>query len=96
MFLPRRITNDRDFRISDSLQSQFPNGHHSQAASLCHKEVPENTEKQVMSAVYTNWLIYHQNNPLVTQYKKRGVKGQGQMFNKCGHVAGEEKLELSF
>nr|GMC65734.1 hypothetical protein Iba_chr02dCG16860 [Ipomoea batatas] len=60
MFLPRRITNDRDFRISDSLQSQFPNGHHSQAASLCHKEVPENTEKQEKRA--KKEIIWHSAN----------------------------------
>lgn len=35
--------SDKDFQISGSLQSQFPIGPHSQAASLCHIKAPANS-----------------------------------------------------
>lgn len=40
--------SDKGFRISGSLQFQFPIGPHSQAASLCHIEAPA-TVKHIIS-----------------------------------------------
>lgn len=39
--------SDKDSQLWDSLQSRFPNGPHSQAASLCHTEVPASMENNI-------------------------------------------------
>lgn len=44
--------NGKGFQIWGSLQSQFPNDHRSQAASLCHKEAPAAKFEVKFNSIY--------------------------------------------
>lgn len=53
----RRKISDRGSRIWGSLQSQFPNGLHSQEAFLCHTKAPARREKDVHHRVSYRLLL---------------------------------------